>query len=304
MNLVPRMVISQNNTGSTADQLTALELDSLLQCASYALELLSHGGWRRYVLGALVSSDTVRLLYFDRSIIVVSKSIHFLKDHFRFFAMLRGFGTLDISGWGFEMFLQPPNGVPSSAPGSTVTSPQQRVSQYMFQNYTLVLDGFRFTLNKTVHQQHCLIGRGTLVVTAKLDRGSPTTDALNRSTIMIIKISWPPISRTSEQQLIRHATSLAQHQHRWVNSHLPAILLAKDILNDADGLQHRLWKFFGNAYEVRLMRIVVQEKLMPITQLSTADDLRGALIGIFRCTCTAPTYGVIIHHFCRLSVAI
>jgi hypothetical protein len=51
---------------------------SMLQCASYALEVLSHGGLRSHVIGALVMDDTIQLLYFDRSIIIVSRPVNFL----------------------------------------------------------------------------------------------------------------------------------------------------------------------------------------------------------------------------------
>jgi hypothetical protein len=52
----------------------------MLQCASYALEMLSHGGLRSHVIGALVTDDTIQLLYFDRSIIIVLRSVNFLGD--------------------------------------------------------------------------------------------------------------------------------------------------------------------------------------------------------------------------------
>ena len=37
--------------------------DLMLQCASYALEILSHGGLRSHVIGALVTNDSIELLY-------------------------------------------------------------------------------------------------------------------------------------------------------------------------------------------------------------------------------------------------
>jgi hypothetical protein len=46
---------------------------SMLQCASYSLEMLSHGGLRSHVIGALVTDDTIQLLYYDRSTIIVSE---------------------------------------------------------------------------------------------------------------------------------------------------------------------------------------------------------------------------------------
>jgi hypothetical protein len=41
-----------------------------LQCASYALELLWHGGLRNHVIAVAITDRKIELLYYDRSIIV------------------------------------------------------------------------------------------------------------------------------------------------------------------------------------------------------------------------------------------
>jgi len=51
---------------------------SMLQCASYALEMLSHGGLWSHVISALMTDDTIQLSYFDCSIILVSRPVNFL----------------------------------------------------------------------------------------------------------------------------------------------------------------------------------------------------------------------------------
>ena len=53
----------------------------MLQCAGYALEMLSHGGLCSHVIGALVTDDTIQLLYYDRSIIIVSHRLISWKIH-------------------------------------------------------------------------------------------------------------------------------------------------------------------------------------------------------------------------------
>ncbi|KAJ7287203.1 hypothetical protein C8J57DRAFT_1117037 [Mycena rebaudengoi] len=48
--------------------------------------------------------------------------------------------------------------------------------------------------------------------------------------------------------------------------------------------QQRLFKHFGeDYYELRVLRIVVQEGLHPITELTTAAELSEAFRGIFKC---------------------
>jgi hypothetical protein len=51
---------------------------SMLQCASYALKMLSHGGLRSHVISALVTDVIIQLLYYDHLIIIVSQPVNFL----------------------------------------------------------------------------------------------------------------------------------------------------------------------------------------------------------------------------------
>ena len=44
---------------------------SMLQRASYALEMLSHGGLWSHVISALVTDDTIQLLYYNHSVIIL-----------------------------------------------------------------------------------------------------------------------------------------------------------------------------------------------------------------------------------------
>ena len=60
----------------------------MLQCASYALDILSYGLWS-HVIDASVTDGTIQLLYYDRSIILRSESLNFLEDPSSFVAMLR-----------------------------------------------------------------------------------------------------------------------------------------------------------------------------------------------------------------------
>ena len=80
---------------------------SMLQCASYALEMLSHGGLRSHVISALVTDDTIQLLYYDRSIIIVLRPVNFLEDPSRFVAMLHAIANLTLPQLAMPMSLNP-----------------------------------------------------------------------------------------------------------------------------------------------------------------------------------------------------
>ncbi|KAJ7265409.1 hypothetical protein B0H12DRAFT_1004403, partial [Mycena haematopus] len=58
---------------------------------------------------------------------------------------------------------------------------------------------------------------------------------------------------------------------------------AEDRTFDADSPQQRLFKHFVNGYELRVLRIVVQDPLFPITELTTADELIEAFHDVFKC---------------------
>jgi hypothetical protein len=84
------------------------DTSSMLQCASYALEMMSHGGLRSHVISALVTDDTIQLLYYDHSIILVSEPVNFLEEPSHFVAMLHAMGNLELSQLGYADIITPP----------------------------------------------------------------------------------------------------------------------------------------------------------------------------------------------------
>jgi hypothetical protein len=127
---------------------------SMLQCASYALEMLSHGCLRSYVISALVTHDSIQLLYYDRSIIIISRLVNFLEDPSRFVAMLHAIANLMLPQLGYADIIKP-------AP--LLDNPHQTTD--IFNGLELKLsDGTCLLLGSTIFHQHGIIGRGTCVV--------------------------------------------------------------------------------------------------------------------------------------------
>ena len=79
----------------------------MLQCASYALEMLSYGGLRSHVIGALVTDGTIQLYYYDRSVFIQSEPLNFLKYPSGFVAMLRAMYNLPLSQLGYANLITP-----------------------------------------------------------------------------------------------------------------------------------------------------------------------------------------------------
>jgi hypothetical protein len=245
----------------------------MLQCASYALEMMSHGGLRSHVIGALVIDGTIQLLYYDRSIFLKSEPLNFLEDPLSLVAMLRAMCNLPRSQLSHANLITPPPFL--GAP---------RRSEDIFDGLKLTLsDGTGLRLGSTIYQQHGIIGRGTCVVRAEYIAGSGARsddDSWVRS--LVVKLSWPAKSRVSENDLIAKARNAADHdEHRWVLKHLPKVLHAED--RRIESLSPALIARMGDVYEERVLRIIVQEELYPITERTNAVDLAQSFREIFKC---------------------
>jgi Fungal protein kinase len=263
----------------------------MIQCASYALELLSRGGLRSHVIGALVTDGDVQLLFYNRSICIVSEPLNFLAHQGRFISLLKAMNNLTLSQWGFveKIFTTPPPfGEENPLDGVQVK----------------LKDDTILKLGQTVFRQHCLIGRGTFVVRARrVKKGKgPDEEAWNRD--LIVKLSWPSESRTPEHVIIEEACKLADNdEDRWVVKHLPKVLYHQDIEDCL--LSKELIELMGDAYEKRVLRIIVQEELFSITERKTAAELARSLREIFRCIYSlSATFSNCSLSCCRLSMAL
>jgi hypothetical protein len=157
-------------------------------------------------------------------------------------------------------------------------------------------NGMVLELGKTIYQQHSLIGRGTWVLRARLKKRSKRSgsndgdDAWNRG--LIVKLSWSPKSRKSEDTIVDGARSYAKTcGDLWVLDHLPNILHAENIDRTSEEPIKGLMELLGDAYEPRVLRLLVLEELSPITELAVASVLAEAFRGIFKCELTYSSQG-------------
>jgi hypothetical protein len=247
--------------------------DPMLQCASYALQILSHGGLWNHVIGVLMTDDTIELLYYDRSIVIASEPLNFIKDQLRFITFLQAIASLSLQQWGYATNLLKP----------TPLSDNPLHKTDIFDGLELNLrNGTRLRLGSTVFHQHGLIGRGTCVVRAAcIEKGNGVFGkAWNGQ--LIVKLSWPAKSRMSEQVIIEQARSKADNdEHHWVLKHLPKVLHAEDV--HVNILLQALIDRLGDVYEEHILRIIVQEELFPFTEWMTAPDLAELFREIFKC---------------------
>ncbi|KAJ7339086.1 hypothetical protein DFH08DRAFT_659375, partial [Mycena albidolilacea] len=93
---------------------------------------------------------------------------------------------------------------------------------------------------------------------------------------VIVKWSWSPQTRTRESSIIEAATTRATVAgDTWVLNHLPIILHSQEVA-DTDSPALRLSRALQTKYELRDLRITVQEELTPIEGFKTAPELAEA----------------------------
>lgn len=244
----------------------------MLQCASYALEMLSHGGLRSHIIAALVTDDTIQLLYYNRSIIIMSPPLNFLEDSSHFIVMLKAISNLSLKQWGYVEKLRPT---------PLLDNPHKRKD--IFSDLELLLEGGpRLKLGEMVFHPHGLIGCGTCVVRATCIENRDAADTRVWNGPLIVKLSWPAKSRTPEHDILEQAYKAANHdEHHWVLKHLPKVLHTEDV--NANLLSQALIDCMGDEYEEHVLRIMVQEALYPITEQIIVPTLAASFHKIFKC---------------------
>ncbi|KAJ7212210.1 hypothetical protein GGX14DRAFT_362335, partial [Mycena pura] len=254
-----------------------------VQCASYALEMMSYGGFRSHVIGCLVTNSFLEIAYYDHSAVIMSRAIDFKKDLRSFIQFLHAFVSGGESVWGYHPILEkPPHGPRNQERAKERQELARVVCVDAFENFTLRLNGKTLTLGTTVYQAHGLIGRGTLVVRATMPTG-------NGNKVVIVKLSHLPKTRTSESDIIKMIREASCHARprtdgRIMANHLPYVIDAEVREYGLDTPQGRLAEYYkddNNTYELRALCILVQEELQPITNLTTADELASAFRDIF-----------------------
>ncbi|KAK0479954.1 hypothetical protein EDD18DRAFT_1206454 [Armillaria luteobubalina] len=263
-----------------------------IQCARYALHILSNAGLRSHALVTLIDRDRIQLSYYDRSAIIVSQAIDLADkdDEIRFIAMLIGCHRLTPKQRGVLHDI-------IKDPYLTDFNRFNAVSE----DPALLFSGLEMTLKKDdrpitlilgtiVYRQRGLFGRDTCVIHATCTEWEGKK--------LVVKISWPSASRKSEKTLLDIAITKAKEMAKpgeahWVLNHLPNILHEQDFKFDDDDSVQKLisetvtgGQYVGGrdgAYEERLLRITVLEELSPITSLRNDRDYAQVFVDILQC---------------------
>ncbi|CAA7263641.1 unnamed protein product [Cyclocybe aegerita] len=280
--------------------------DTLMQCASYALEMLSHGGFRTHVLGVLVTDDKLELLYYDHSITIRSESVCFTQDTASLVALLYCMQMLTPAGWGYvDVIGPPPLGKSSNTSGPSV-SPDPLVStdpstaqdelrttrskskpsvpgyrQPLHGTHLHLQNGQVLELGELIFRQHALIGRGSCVVCGKAENSHEWADKP-----LVVKFSFTPVTRISEGAMLEKIVELAKGDTENVGmlAHLPDVLHHEAVPPGDVQSRFSAWlKNQGIGYEDRRLQILVMTELFSIKELRSTAAIAPVFRDVFKC---------------------
>ncbi|KAK7029724.1 hypothetical protein R3P38DRAFT_3512436 [Favolaschia claudopus] len=278
---------------------TAQDEKDLVQCASYGLEMLSNGGVRSHAIGVLVSFNWLELLYYDRSIIVKSQPFNFVEDNLAFFAVLSAFGNFTRAQWGYVGLLIPPQVSEKPANDNTKKGDYWRIMHKG--HFLTALEDWTLELGDTLFRSHGLIGRGTVVAEAKVIKCPRDRVQLQDETV-VVKWSWVPKTRTSEAGFVGTAREQATNNNPQMLDHLPEVYCSQDFDHFTPECQLLLHDNLGNdVYEKRVLRVMIQKKLTPITKIDDPKQLAEIYKQIFECYRWLYDKALIIHRDISIS---
>lgn len=253
-----------------------------IQCASYGLELLSHGELATHRFGFLVIDGKIQIHYYDRSAPFMSTVVDFVKNPTFLVALLDCMVSGKREDWGFiPRIIPPPTVVHPSKSGPAKLS-------YLANSTFKCSNGATLTFGKIIFRQHALIGRGTCIVKATSNHPAWVGKSI------IVKITFTPDKRLPEGEILNKIMKHAKGPNdRARLNHLPEVLHYEGILPGNSSAQTRLAEYFqkehrtknGKAYdyEMRNIQLLVMTELFPIKHLQTSAEVLAVTGHIVEC---------------------
>ena len=269
-------------TGETKDQ-----RDAYLQVGRYLLEMFSVPAFRSHATIGLVDKHRVQFLHANHSVILVSSAIDFLDTAGldKFIAVLIAFNRLSLAENGI---LDPTGGKPFTENQTLLESNEVQTPSLMQEKKKLTFEkkgkepAFSITYGEVISHEPSLAGRGTAVLHAQCSRW--------RRNKLVVKISWPGAKRAAEHDFVYKATEIAKNNddHNWAVNHLPKIFFTRDVVFDSNSTHGKVADLFDGAqfanggfeYERRTQRIIIQERLYPLKNLSNVRDIAQVLLDV------------------------
>lgn len=225
--------------------------------------------FRPHVTIGLVDRNRIQFYHADHSVVLISSPISLsLQDKEggidRFIAILIAFHRLSMLD-------------------QTIFGAGQNGTVLRLRRDDKVKEPIEVDLGKAVSLFPSLVGRSTAVMYGT----SPEWP----NSQLVVKISWVEDSRVSEQELMEKAVQeAARPGHEWALNHLPRFCYVEDVSDQTDASVRDLFKKsriknYEYTYQRRLMRIVVQEPLHPLTMLASTRDVGQVMLDVASGAC-------------------
>jgi len=268
---------------------TVYQKSAYLQVGRYLLNQFSVPALRSHATIALVDRDRIQFYHANHSVILVSSAISFsTKDTEngldKFIAIVIAFGRLTLCDNGI---LHNPHGSELFSDNEKLVTGQVPQGAVKMQDGNELMFGgdeetgpFTLKLGDVISHEPSLAGRSTAVLHAKCEKWSNIN--------LVVKISWPSSERKLEHEFLYEATSMAGEtpKDRWALKHLPKVLYAQDVVFGPDSTHEMVARLFDAAeiisgkykYERRTLRIIIQERLHPLKNLTGVKDIAQVVL--------------------------
>ena len=268
------------------------QVDPALQICRYLLEMFSVPVLRSHATVGLVDRDRLQLYHANRSVILVSSAINFSEDEGedKFIATVIAFHCLSLEQNG--ILGSQLRGIDNAKLVKGSKFGKDRVVQMQNElHFSNDVDGkeLKVTLQEVISREPAMIGRSTVVLNAK-----PQEGYLKRDTQLVVKVSWPTSGRVPETEFLNEACATAKGEHAWALKHLPRMYCSEDTTFKKGSIPESVAILFDNAtlannkgfvYERRVLRVMVQERLVALRYMSNVKDIGQVFLDVACGTC-------------------
>ena len=264
--------------------------DAYVQIENHFLEQFSLPALRSHATVALLNRDCIQFFHANHSTILVASEINFGENDETggldtLIAIVFAFVSLSLTNNGIlhdprDDRLSREKGYPSTR---DIDPGDMRVRE----GRKLVFGGdgksgpFTLTYGGIIHRELMSVGRSTTVVHAT----SPKWNGVD----LVLKIYWPDSDMANEGEFLQRAIKEAEDStDKWALKHLPGYLFNQDVT--LGSIHGRVASCFdGNRFDFidrrgpyveRHQRVIIQERLYPLTTLTDVRDIAQVLVDI------------------------
>ncbi|KAH9478325.1 hypothetical protein JR316_0008778 [Psilocybe cubensis] len=269
-----------NMQANIMEQKTQQAIKGGVQCASYALEMMSYNAGVHHAINLLFMDGHMCIWYYDRQGIIQSDGLSIFGDFSQFLVLLFAFQRFCPEDWGIIRCLNPQffHGIenqtrvkneqePMPEPEVKLNLQQDLSGLWVRNDQDKILTTVEVDMKSFLsHKPHCLSGRATSVVSAK--GGDPKK-------MMVCKIYHPEVERRHEGETLQVVRKIAADNDQTILKHLPSVLFYGDVpgctTHRIRSMIKRRWK--GH----RTLRILGLKKLQKITSVDGAHFIKAWL---------------------------